>query len=359
MKVKEIQEKENVKLQLKNNKKQKLKEKGITLIALVVTIIILLILVGVTLTFALGENGIIGVAKKARKDQVIAETKEAIGLEITEAYTEAVIRKEGLEEQQVNDIVSKYGELQEDGDTIITKKDGYEISLKEIYSGVLSESGSYGAKVEQIEMLEKELEDLKEEYKTLEEMNSGNTEKMNKLQDQIKNLTNEKTELEKELEEERTRLEDELNKEQTKNSTLQTEKAELEEKVKELEKKDSAGYLKEYVMNIRVTAHADGHWKGGDSACEEFTVPFYGTIKSVSKNTFWGDPTLNAVYLRIHTGYVNTTSDYLSDSYRIGQEVKPGQILFVGVKRLKPDGTWGSGTVTITFSDVYFPNKPE
>ena len=286
MKYKEIQEQKKIKLQLLNKKNlNKLKEKGITLIALVVTIIILLILVGVTLTFALGENGIIGVAKKARKEQVIAETKEAIGLEITEAYTEAVIRGEGLEKKQVEDIVNKYGELQEDGDTIITKKDGYEISLKEIYSGVLSESGSYSAKVEQIEM--------------------------------------------------------------------------LEEKVKELEKKDSAGYLKEYVMNIRVTAHADGHWKGGDSACEEFTVPFYGTIKSVSKNTFWGDPTLNAVYLRIHTGYVNTTSDYLSDSYEIGQEVKPGQILFVGVKRLKPDGTWGSGTVTITFSDVYFPNKPE
>ena len=167
MKGKKIQEKEKSNLQLKNKEIQKLKEQGITLIALVVTIIILLILAGVTITFALGENGIIGVAKKARKEQVIAETKEAIGLEITEAYTEAVIRKEGLEEQQVKDIVSKYGELQEDGDTIITKKDGYEISLKEIYSGVLSESGSYGAKVEQIEKLEKRVAELENENTTL------------------------------------------------------------------------------------------------------------------------------------------------------------------------------------------------
>ena len=46
MKHKEIQEKDNINLQLKNVKKvQKLKEKGITLIALAVTIIILLILV--------------------------------------------------------------------------------------------------------------------------------------------------------------------------------------------------------------------------------------------------------------------------------------------------------------------------
>ena len=150
-----------------NKKIQKLNEQGITLIALVVTIIILLILVGVTLTFALGENGIIGVAKKARKDQVIAETKEAIGLEITEAYTEATLRREELEKKQVEDIVNKYGKLQEDGDTIITKKDGYEISLKEIYRGVLSESGSYGAKVEQIEMLEKRVAELEDENNKL------------------------------------------------------------------------------------------------------------------------------------------------------------------------------------------------
>ena len=158
MKDNKIQEKENSQLQTKI---LNLKEIGITLIALVVTIVILLILVGVTLTFALGENGIIGVAKKARKEQIIGETKEAIGLEITEAYTEATLRREELEKKQVEDIVNKYGKLQEDGDTIITKKDGYEISLKEIYSGVLSESGSYSAKLDQIEMLEKELEDLK------------------------------------------------------------------------------------------------------------------------------------------------------------------------------------------------------
>ena len=146
---------------MKDNKiHEKLNEKGITLIALVVTIIILLILVGVTIAFSSGENGLIGKAKEARKAQIIGKTKEAIGLEITEAYTEAVIRKEGLEEQQVKDIISKYGELQDDEDTIITKRGGYEISLKEIYNGALSDSGSYSAKVEQIEMLEKKLEEL-------------------------------------------------------------------------------------------------------------------------------------------------------------------------------------------------------
>ena len=66
MKCKEIQEKENVNLQLRNKKKvQKLKEKGITLIALVVTIIILLILAGITLNMALSGDGLFSRARNA------------------------------------------------------------------------------------------------------------------------------------------------------------------------------------------------------------------------------------------------------------------------------------------------------
>ena len=41
------------------------KEKGITLIALIITIIVMLILVAVTLTIALGDNGIIAKAREA------------------------------------------------------------------------------------------------------------------------------------------------------------------------------------------------------------------------------------------------------------------------------------------------------
>ena len=49
-------------------KKQKIQERGITLIALVVTIIILLILAGVTLNIALSDNGLFNKAKKAADD---------------------------------------------------------------------------------------------------------------------------------------------------------------------------------------------------------------------------------------------------------------------------------------------------
>ena len=58
---------DNLKLK-KIAKKQKLQERGITLIALVVTIIILLILAGVTLNIALSENGLFSKAKKAADD---------------------------------------------------------------------------------------------------------------------------------------------------------------------------------------------------------------------------------------------------------------------------------------------------
>ena len=48
-----------------NNKRTNIKEKGITLVALVVTVIVILILAGVTISLALGDNGIIGKAQEA------------------------------------------------------------------------------------------------------------------------------------------------------------------------------------------------------------------------------------------------------------------------------------------------------
>ena len=76
MKGKKIQEKEKSNLQLKNKEIQKLKEQGITLIALVVTIIILLILAGVTLNLALGEGGIFARAKNTVDRYQAAQANE-------------------------------------------------------------------------------------------------------------------------------------------------------------------------------------------------------------------------------------------------------------------------------------------
>ncbi len=54
----------------------KIREQGITLVALVVTIIIMLILAGVTLNIAISDNGIFSKAKKATKEYQIASERE-------------------------------------------------------------------------------------------------------------------------------------------------------------------------------------------------------------------------------------------------------------------------------------------
>lgn len=72
-----------------------------------------------------GENGIFTKAQEAKKAQTIAEANEKIGTEILAAQMEAIERNEELEQSQLEDIISKYGELQEDGDTIILKDNGY------------------------------------------------------------------------------------------------------------------------------------------------------------------------------------------------------------------------------------------
>lgn len=53
-------------------------EKGITLIALVVTIVVLLILAGVTITYALSDNGIFENAKKAQAKTEEAALRDAV-----------------------------------------------------------------------------------------------------------------------------------------------------------------------------------------------------------------------------------------------------------------------------------------
>ena len=56
--------------------KQKNKERGITLIALVVSIIVLIILAGVSITMLVGDNGIITQAQRAKENTELAEQKE-------------------------------------------------------------------------------------------------------------------------------------------------------------------------------------------------------------------------------------------------------------------------------------------
>lgn len=55
-------------------------ERGITLIALVVTIVVLLILAGVTITYALGNNGLFTNAQKAELNSELGNIRDYAGV---------------------------------------------------------------------------------------------------------------------------------------------------------------------------------------------------------------------------------------------------------------------------------------
>ena len=73
---------------LKKLKNTILKEKGITLIALVITIVVLIILAGVAINLTLSQNGIFNKATKARDDYQQAATNEQVALNEVTQYIE-------------------------------------------------------------------------------------------------------------------------------------------------------------------------------------------------------------------------------------------------------------------------------
>ncbi|MBR3324704.1 MAG: hypothetical protein IKG14_01475 [Clostridia bacterium] len=71
---------------MKNHKKRSIREKGITLVALVVTVIVLLVLAGVTISLVLGDNGAINRAEVAFDTQTKATIEQEI--ELARGYAE-------------------------------------------------------------------------------------------------------------------------------------------------------------------------------------------------------------------------------------------------------------------------------
>ena len=117
MKCKEMQEREKINLSLQNKKKQNLKEKGITLIALVVTIIILLILVGVTLNMAMSESGLFSRARQATDDYNQKSIEEKLQL----IYAEKIMDDNDSSSSVKSDVTSLLEEMTEGKE--ITQKD--------------------------------------------------------------------------------------------------------------------------------------------------------------------------------------------------------------------------------------------
>ena len=89
----------------KGEKEKNMRNKGITLIALVITIIVLLILAGVSIATLTGENGILTRAQDAKTETEEAEEKEAIQL----AYTGAIAEKRGTGDITASDLNREFG----------------------------------------------------------------------------------------------------------------------------------------------------------------------------------------------------------------------------------------------------------
>ena len=79
----------------KEKHKQKFKERGITLIALVITIIVLLILAGVALSALTGDSGILNNAESAKDKTNLANAKEQVALAAQGALTKGYAQGSG------------------------------------------------------------------------------------------------------------------------------------------------------------------------------------------------------------------------------------------------------------------------
>ena len=118
-----------------------MKQKGITLIALIITIVVLLILSSIAISILIGENGIQSRAYEAKKQTEIAEIIERIRVDILGIQSQ----EEGkITEGQLREILVQYFKnvpysLPEEliRITLETKDEygGHEINLSTIYNG--------------------------------------------------------------------------------------------------------------------------------------------------------------------------------------------------------------------------------
>lgn len=106
--------------------------KGITIISLVVTIVVLLILAGVSISTLVGENGVVDNAKKTQNNTYYQIASE----EVSQLVLEHKLRKEDetLEEFLASKVPTRIdGVTRKDDNTLIVKKNGYEIETDFVY----------------------------------------------------------------------------------------------------------------------------------------------------------------------------------------------------------------------------------
>ena len=140
-------------MNMKGEKDKNMRNKGITLIALVITIIVLLILAAVSIATLTGENGILTRANDAKEETEIASVKEQAQLDIANWIAERLENGEDttLDDATIKNIIETanasntdkyYKELQ--SDKIITPS-GYEILYSELYTNNGGSGGQTGS----------------------------------------------------------------------------------------------------------------------------------------------------------------------------------------------------------------------
>ena len=104
---------------------------GITMVALAVTIVVLLILAGVSISTLVGENGVVDNAKKTQNNTYYQIARE----EVSQLVLEHKLRKrdQTLEEFLTSKVPARTdGVTRKDDNTLIVKKNGYEIEVQEV-----------------------------------------------------------------------------------------------------------------------------------------------------------------------------------------------------------------------------------
>ena len=115
--------------------------KGITLIALIITIIVMMILVAVTVTFTIGENGILSQTKEAKIKQIREQEKEELGAAVLGAIgADLKINFEELDKNLPEGFTGSNGTyISKTGNKFTVNENGeitYEESIEEIEESV-------------------------------------------------------------------------------------------------------------------------------------------------------------------------------------------------------------------------------
>ena len=120
-------------MNVKGEKDKNMRNKGITLIALVITIIVLLILAAVSIATLTGQNGILTRANDAKEDTARETAKEKVAVEVLGSYGNDGKLDYGLLEENLNNIKGIQGVPNPITDASFPIKvtvDGYEVTIE-------------------------------------------------------------------------------------------------------------------------------------------------------------------------------------------------------------------------------------